>query len=133
MMKRQEFIEKLEAFGFPKTEYVILSGGSLLLRGLREETADFDLSVTDKLAAKLDLENCPKDDKGCFVPFEDVQMKNDMYRRTFDVIDGFQCESLESVLALKRRLLRPKDIRDIEVIEAYLKEHGNKGYAHEKI
>ncbi len=132
-MKRQEFVEKLEAFGFSKTEYVILSGGSLLLRSLREETADFDLSVTDELAAKLDLENCPKDDKGCFVPFEDVQMKNDMYRRFFDVIDGFQCESLESVLALKRRLLRPKDIRDIEVIEMYLKEHENKGDAHEEI
>ena len=132
-MKRQEFIKKLEAFGFPKTEYVILSGGSLLLRGLREETADYDLSVTDELAAKLDLENCPKDNKGCFVPYEDVQMKNDMSRRSFEVIDGFQCESLESVLALKRKLLRPKDIRDIEVIEKYLKEHGNKGDGHEEI
>ena len=125
-MNKHEFIEKLESFGLPRSEYVILSGGSLLLRGLREETADFDLSVTDELAARLDLENCPKDDKGCFVPFEDVQMKNDMYRRSFDVIDGFQCESLESVLALKRRLLRPKDIRDIEAIEKYLKESGQR-------
>ena len=41
-MEKQEFIEKLNNFGFPKTEFVILSGGSLLLRGLREETADFE-------------------------------------------------------------------------------------------
>jgi hypothetical protein len=119
-MNRQEFIEKLNGFGLPESEYVILSGGSLLLRGLREETADFDLSVSDKLAAELELENCPRDDAGCFVPFENVQMKADMASRDFDVIDGFQCASLESILALKKRLMRPKDIKDIERIEEWL-------------
>ena len=120
-MKKQEFIEKLEAFGFPKTEYMILSGGSLLLRGLREETADFDLSVSDALAESMRLADCPKDDKGCFVPFEDVQMKADMERRAFDIVDGYRCQTLEDILVLKRRLMRPKDLRDIEVIEAYLR------------
>ena len=120
-MKKQEFIDKLEGSGFPKSEYIILSGGSLLLRGLREETADFDLCASESLAKSLDLENCPRDDKGYYVPFEDVQMKTGMEGRAFDVIEGFQCETLESVLALKRRLMRPKDIRDIEVIEARIK------------
>ena len=119
-MNRQEFIAKLEEFGFPKSEYMILSGGSLLLRGLREETADFDLCVSKKLAEKLDLEHCPKDDKGYYAPFENVQMTANLGKRPFDIVDGFQCETLESVLALKRRLDRPKDQRDIAVIEAYL-------------
>ena len=104
---------------------MILSGGSLLLRGLREETADIDMSVSRELAEKLDLEHCPKDELGCFVPFEDVQMKADMESRNFDVVDGFRCQTLEDILMLKRRLMRPKDIRDIERIEAWLNSENN--------
>ncbi len=121
-MKKQEFIDKLNNFGFPRSEFVILSGGSLLLRGLREETADFDLSASEALVKSLDLKNCPKDEVGCYVPFEDVQMKPDMERRTFDLVEGFRCQTLEDILALKRRLMRPKDIRDIEAIENFLKQ-----------
>ncbi len=125
-MNRQEFIERLESFGFPKSEYMILSGGSLLLRGLREETQDFDLCVSAQLARKLDLEHCRKDEKGYYAPFPDVQMTDNLGSRPYELVDGFQCETLESVLALKRELMRPKDLRDIETIEAYLKERDRK-------
>ena len=121
-MNRQEFTERLEAFGFPKSEYMILSGGSLLLRGLREETQDFDLCVSKDLAKRLDLQHCAKDEKGYYAPFPDVQMTDNLGSRPFDVVDGFQCETLESVLALKRELMRPKDLKDIEVIEAALRK-----------
>lgn len=124
-MKKQEFIEKLNSFGFPKTEFIILSGGSLLLRGLREETADFDLSASEALVQSLDLKNCQMDEMGCYVPFEDVQMKADMESRAFDVIEGFRCQTLEDILALKRRLMRPKDIKDIEAIEDFLDQKRN--------
>ena len=123
-MNRQEFIDRLESFGLPKSEYMILSGGSLLLRGLREETQDFDLCVTKELAERLGLANCPVNEKGSFVPFEDVEMTANFGSRPFETVDGFQCETLESVLELKRRLMRSKDVRDIEVIEAYLKKKG---------
>ena len=116
-MNRQEYIEKLEAFGFPRSEYMILSGGSMLLRGLRETTADFDLCVSEKLAADMDLERFPKDDKGCYVPFEDVQMTGGLEGRSYDLIDGYKCETLESILAFKKKLMRPKDLKDIKVLE----------------
>ncbi len=119
-MKKQEFIEKLESFGLPRSEYMIRSGGSLLLRGLREETADFDLCVSKELAEKLDLEHCAMVEVGSYMPFENVQMKANLADFTFDVIDGYQCETLESILALKRELMRPKDLRDIAVIEQIL-------------
>lgn len=119
-MNRREFIEELEGFGLPRGEYVILSGGSLLLRGLREETEDFDLAVSKSLAERLALSACPKDAGGCYSPFPRVQMTDNMEDRPFDAVDGFLCQTLESVLALKRRLRRPKDLRDIPVIEARL-------------
>ena len=119
-MNRQEFIAELEKIHLPKTEFVILSGGSLLLRGLREQTADLDLSVSKKLADEIRLYDCPRDEHGLFLPFENVQMKHDMERFHFDVIDGYQCESLEDILGQKYKWNRPKDRNDIKVIEAYL-------------
>ena len=115
-MKKEEFIQRLESFGLPKNEYLIRSGGSMLLRGLREETADFDLCVSEALAQRLDLEKYPKDEVGSYVPFKDVQMKANLAAFSFDVIDGYQCETLESILELKRSLMRSKDIPDIAAI-----------------
>ena len=120
-MDRNEFINKLNKFGLPKSEYMILSGGSLLIRGLREETSDFDLCVSEALAKELDIEHCARDEKGYYVPFDNVQMTDDLGSRPFDLVDGFKCETLESILASKKKMLRPKDIKDIARIEAFLK------------
>ena len=119
-MNRQEFTEKLESLGYPRTEYMILSGGSMLLRGLREQTADIDLTISAALAESIGLESLPRNHKGNYEPCEDVEIKAGLEERSFEVVDGYQCQTLEDVLALKRRLMRPKDIPDIEAIEAYL-------------
>ena len=47
---------------------------------------------------------------------------DDFDRIEYDVVDGYQCESLESILTFKKAKARPKDLKDIEVIEQYLKE-----------
>ena len=125
-MNRSEFISALEELNLPKTEYVILSGGSLLMRGLREETADMDLSASKKLAKDLELYNCPQDEYGLYMPFKNVQMKDDMENFHFDTIDGYQCESLDDILRQKREWNRPKDQADILAIEKYLSEKSGK-------
>ncbi len=119
-MNKTEYIKALEKLNLPKSEYIILSGGSLLMRGLRETSADLDLCATKKLAEQIDLYNAPKDDKGFFTPFENCQMMDDFDRFEYDVIDGYQCETLQSILAFKKAKARPKDLKDIEVIERYL-------------
>ncbi|MBO7664597.1 hypothetical protein J6S46_01935 [Candidatus Saccharibacteria bacterium] len=119
-MNKQEFIAALEKFNLPKSEYAILCGGSLLLRGLRDTTADIDLTVSQKLAEEIDLFSAPKDDVGCYVPFENCQMKVNLDEIEFDVVDGYQCESLKSILAFKKKKNRPKDQKDIAKIEEYL-------------
>ena len=120
-MDKAEFIEKLEKLNLPGTEYIILSGGSLLLRGIRDQTADLDITVSKSLAAALDLYHCPKDDYGLYNPFPGVQMKDDMEDFRFDLVDGYQCETLEQILEQKRKWNRPKDQKDIEMILSYKK------------
>ena len=121
-MNKREFLNKLREYGWPAKEFMIRSGGSLLLRGLRQETADFDLCVSPALAEQLDLAHCPRDEYGTFVPMENVSMTPNLGEVPFDLVEGWQCETLESVLALKKRLLREKDLRDIERIKKVLKK-----------
>ena len=97
-------------------------GGSLLMRGLRETTADLDLCVSKELARQIDLYNAPKDEKGFFTPFENCQMKDDFEDFEFDVVDGYRCETLESILEFKKKANRPKDQVDIREIELALKK-----------
>ena len=121
-MNKQEYIAALEKFNLPKTDFIILSGGSLLMRGLRETTADLDLCVSKELARQIDLYNAPKDEKGFFTPFENCQMMDDFEDFEFDVVDGYQCETLESILEFKKKANRPKDQADIRKIELALKK-----------
>ena len=119
-MDKERFIDRLEELNLPKSEFIILSGGSLLMHGLRETTADLDLCASKKLAKEIDLYNAPKDEKGFFVPFEDCQMMDDFEKFDFDVIDGYQCESLPSILEFKLKMNRPKDQKDIEALKKVL-------------
>ncbi len=119
-MNKQEYIAALEKLNLPKSEFIILSGGSLLMRGLRETSADLDLSASKKLARQIDLYNAPKDEKGFFTPFDNCQMMDDAENFEFDIVDGYQCETLESILAFKKKANRPKDQKDIENIERHI-------------
>ena len=119
-MNKQEFVAVLEEMGLPKDEYAILSGGSLLLRGLRETTADVDISMTKRLAREIDLYSAPRDEDGFYQPRENVQAIDDFGETEFDIVDGYQCESLGSILAFKKQKMRPKDLKDIEKIEEAL-------------
>ncbi|MBQ7202169.1 hypothetical protein IJS18_02165 [Candidatus Saccharibacteria bacterium] len=120
-MNKEEYIKALEELNLPKSEFIILSGGSLVMRGLRDKTADLDLCFSKKLAEEIDLYSAPVDDKGFYTPFENCQVMDEFERIEFDEVDGYQCESLKSILAFKEKARRPKDFKDIERIKEFLK------------
>ena len=124
-MNKQEYLAELEKLKLPKTDYIILSGGSLLLRGLRDTTADLDLCVTETLAHNISLYDKPKDNHGFYALSDNCQMIIAFNQIEFDTVDGYRCESLKSILAFKKKNLRPKDIKDVENIEKYLKNNQN--------
>jgi len=115
-MTKTEFIEELKKLDIPRQEFVILSGGSMLMRGLREQTSDLDITVSKRYAQEIDLYKYPRDDHGLYMPFENVQMMDDMDQFEYDLIDGFQCESLKDIMRMKRIWNRPKDQKDMQVI-----------------
>jgi hypothetical protein len=119
-MYKDEFIEKLNNIGWDKSQYIILSGGSMLMRGLKTQTHDFDLSVSKNLAEKIGLYNSPKNKDGVYIPFDMAEATDDMDKIEFDLVNGFQCQSLQSILRYKKNRGLSKDLRDIPIIEAVL-------------
>ena len=52
-MNKEELLNLLNSLELPKTEYYILSSGSMLLYGLREIVGDLDLCVSNELFEPL--------------------------------------------------------------------------------
>ena len=61
-MNKEELLSLLDTLNLPKTEYYILSSGSMLLYGLRERANDLDLCVSnelfEQLKEKYNLKDC---------------------------------------------------------------------------
>lgn len=114
-MTKKEFIEKLERMKLNPNDFVILAGGSLLLRGLREETEDMDLACTFDLYMDFAW------DKIEVNPDVMVEVSGNIGGYAYDILEGYKCQSLESILEMKKRLNRPKDHEDIRKIEEILK------------
>ena len=124
-MNKQEFVERLLELNLPRDSFCVFSGGSLLLQGVRDKTNDVDIAITKDLANKIGLYDMEKDEYGMYLLQSDVQCNDNFEELDKVEVDGFWCESLESVLEFKKRLKRPKDLADIELIEKCLNSRRN--------
>ena len=119
-MNKKEFLARLAELDLPKDEFRVLSGGSLLLHGLRERTNDIDLAISQELADELQIQNYPCKNGYIYTFAPDVEMMIDAGRSTYDEVCGYTCEDLQSILVFKRKMMREKDLPDIAKIEEYL-------------
>ena len=56
LTNKQEIIQKIQALGFPEEDYWLVTGGAMVLYGIRNETHDIDLGCSRKLADRLEAE-----------------------------------------------------------------------------
>lgn len=127
MMNKDELIELLDSLELPKSEYYILSSGTLLFYGLREEAADLDLCVSNELFEVLrkryNLKEEEKNENGFYPISQDIEVVPNSklnFKRRYK--DGYPVESLKSILEFKENRNEPKDQKDIENIKEYLEE-----------
>ena len=77
-MNKTEIIRKLNELEFDKEDYWLITGGAMVIRGIREETHDIDLGCTGKLADALEAKGYPvqhtADGKRKFVISPDVEI-----------------------------------------------------------
>ena len=111
-MDKSYFIQRLNSLELPVGEYYILSSGSLLLYGLREEANDIDLCVFKELfestlKEKYQLDDTDKNEYDFYKIAEDVEVvvndKSDSkYKFEYDIVDGYPVQKLGIILRDKK-------------------------------
>lgn len=119
----------------PEDEFVIVSSGSLAVRGIRD-ARDLDICVSDKLWGEL-VKKYPVKKKGGIEVIDtgekDIEIlgKGSVFRdssiasvakiiSTADLIGGIRYINLELLTMFKQKMGREKDIKDIQLINGYL-------------
>ena len=123
-MNKKELLELASTLDIPKEEYCIISGGALVAHGLREQTNDLDIDITqigfDILKEQYSLELVREDIKQYKVTDKIECFLVDKLESDRVYIDNYPCESLISIYNFKKRINREKDRADILAIEKYL-------------
>lgn len=127
-MNRAELIERVKALPFPKEDYWVITGGAMVLYGLREQTRDIDLGCTARLADELEKQGAEvsirKDGTRKLVLDGDVEIMENWLCDRVETVEDIPVISLKGLKEMKLSLGREKDLRDVALIDAYLASRG---------
>lgn len=136
-MNFQKQLENLKNLNLPTNHFVVVGSGALSIRGIRD-SEDIDVIVTESLwnqmikkykvginsfgVENLELENDieilnPAQSifgNSKIVPMKDIFEKADMF-------DGIKFLNLDHLKKIKIELGREKDLKDVDLIDNYLK------------
>lgn len=123
-MNKEEFLKRLDELNLDKNRYCIISGGAMLLYGLKETTNDLDIQVSkdyfDELNERLDLKLSTRYDYVYELnDYTDIVLREIDYNYV-EYVDGYPVESLEKELEWRIQSGRDKDKEVIDKIQAYL-------------
>ena len=126
-MNKYTLIDKVKSLQLSVGSYCVLAGGAMLFYGLREETQDIDLHVNEQAFSHLQATQALvllDEDRRHYAIGDDIELyvtpQEDI---VFAQREGVCIQTPQAVLALKRRLNRPKDVNDIAALELYIKMH----------
>ncbi len=135
-MVLSELLTKLKSLNLPIGQYVIISSGVMAVREIREAN-DLDIVVTrslwKKLVSKYNTEGT--NHRLVIRPDPNIEILGPAYDPSQDlfdvdelvsdceVINGVSYLKLETVKKIKEKMGRDKDLKDIELINQYLRTH----------
>ena len=123
-MNKAEMITKLKAFPYDPAEYWVITGGAMVLYGIREESSDIDLGCTAQMADRLEqdgyLYKVTDDGNRWFKLGNDIEVFENWLFDTVDHVDGIPVISVQGLIEMKKDLGREKDLRDIALINDFL-------------
>ena len=125
-MNKQQILESLKSENIDKSEVIIISGASLVLQGIIDNTSDIDMACTDKyyhsLSWATQIGGCGKEIKHK----DNFDISNNLYYpECIEMVCGYRVMNIEKCLEIKKMLNRDKDKNVIKVLENYLKEKKN--------
>lgn len=135
-----DIVTKVKALDLPSGQYVIVGGGSLAVRGIRD-TKDLDIVVTSdvfkylsqdwqvdsEFEQKWRRQRLTKDKVEIYqdLYFEkgNVSQKVENLLPHTDLIEGIAFQNLAHLIMCKLETAREKDLQDVELIYTYLKSN----------
>lgn len=120
-MIKADIIKRLAELNFPINEYWLITGGAMVLYGLRDTTNDIDLGCSKALADTLEKSGYPttklSDGTRKISVADDIEIFEEWLFDRVEIRDGISVISLKGLLEIKKSLGREKDLKDIELIE----------------
>lgn len=123
-MTKEEYINKIDSLNLDKKRYCIISGGIMLLYGLKQETEDIDIKVKpdyfEELKERFTFKKSPK-----YPYLYELDDETEVAVLDFNVddvryVDGYPVESLELQLKWMIEHNREKDQEKIKMIKRFL-------------
>ncbi|MFA5086060.1 MAG: hypothetical protein WC468_00465 [Candidatus Paceibacterota bacterium] len=136
MNRNQELLKRVKDLGLPLGEYAVFGSGPMGVRGLRE-MHDIDLIVSDKIFDEYSekpgwmikeiygYRDWLKNDDLEIEMGRDWHEGRDVEKmiREADMIDGLPFVELDYLVKWKKFFGREKDLKDVELIEEFLKKN----------
>ena len=123
-MDRQEILNHLRSFPYDRNEYWVLTGGAMVLYGIKRQTGDIDLGCSRKMADLLEADGYlfrhTEDGNRHFKVGDFIEVFEEWLEDSVETVDGFQVISTKGLIEMKNKLGREKDMKDIELIKSFL-------------
>ncbi len=125
MLYKEDIIKILKEMDLPLNQYWITSGAALVIHGVKDTTRDIDLGCTTELVEVFLKKGCKckvVEDNSRIVEVNDnIEILENWVVEKIEFIDELPVGSLESIKKQKAELGREKDIKDIKLIDEFIK------------
>lgn len=109
----------------PLNQYWITSGAALVIHGVKDTTRDIDLGCTTELVEAFLKKGCKckvVEDNSRIVEVNDnIEILENWFVEKIEFIEGLPVGTLESIKKQKAELGREKDMKDIKLIDEFIK------------
>lgn len=124
-LNRTQIFETLKKYELDGERFIILSGASMVLQGIKEQTSDIDITVdkeyynylSDKF--KCTIEKVVEGEEILYID-DVINFATNLADSEWELCEGYKIQTAQSIKALKQKLGREKDKKDIALIDEFL-------------
>lgn len=121
-MKKIELINLIDSLELDKNEFVVLSSGALVLRGIMDNAGDLDIAVTNVGLEHLkEKYNLIKKDNGFYKVTDNIECVLDNMEGKKELLDNYYVQDINNYLEFLKSSNRDKDKIRISLVEEYIR------------
>ena len=133
-MNKKEILRVLENYNLDKSNYIVISGASMVLQDVKEYTSDIDIAVSQEYFKYLlsnyecVFERVNEYGMEVYFTYDFINFSTAYYDSEYTLVNGIKVQSIESIIELKSKLNREKDKNDIKLLKLKLEKRCVNGY-----